>query len=537
MTATEDSASPLVAGRLGVPVWALLGIGALHRVLQAFPTHKFPPDADALVSGLGALEILRGNPQIFLIGTRIGALECYMHVPSMWLLGISRAAVSVAPLLSGILILLFFVLFLRELFGPRLACLALIFVAIPSPSFTWIYLPNGYAETIALCILTLYVAARMEKARFSSAWTFVLGFIAGLGLWQSVQTLTCSVPALIWLVLRRRDLLRRHRFWQLALSGLVAGALPWILFNAVHPFGSFNRNFAVRPALGVRSVISNLSYFVSYDLPELVVGQNPFHIPIGLRTAPQLANVLRFPSAAVYASGFALLLFLAFRPHLGDRLGASGDVRPGVRLLLSVGFGVLLANIVSEAGQTRGYTVRYVLPLFFVAAVAAGAFVSLTWGRAPLVSLVGIATVLTFNLLGFSAPWTAHRHYLRELDRKDHELIDVLQMRGVDWVCGNYWDVYPLSFLTNRRILGVPFQRAFDYHGFSTEVEKRSPNWALVSTDPRTIQNWLAKLPLQGEVQRVATRFSVFLPDETERVRRSRGLLIRQLQNAAPWPP
>jgi dolichol-phosphate mannosyltransferase len=518
--------------RLSVAALVLIAIGTGLRILYAFPTRKFPPDADSLLSGLRALDILGGKPRVFYSYVRIGALESYMHVPAIALLGVSRAAISIAPLLSGVATLYIFFFFVREILGRRTAVGALLFLAVPSPVYGWLYMPNGYAETMLLCVTTLYLAARTVRTGHRDWWNLALGLSVGLGLWQSVQTLTCAVPALLWMLACRPGVLRRARFWFLLPSGFFLGASPLILYDYVHPLASFQENFAVRPARSGADVLSNAAYFFDYNIRELVAGSNPFHAPAHQVPAERFEDLLRLPVLGIYA-----LAFLSLLPPLWRRSeGPAGDppARRGILLLLFVAATVMVVYCVSEAGGTRGYTVRYVLPAYFVAATALGRLVSSLWRRHRVAATALAGVVLVFNLVGYDWPWTKVRHYFVDLDAKDRQLLTYLDARGVSWVCGNYWVVYPLNFLSSRRIIGVPFLRAHDHYAYAETVPNDASGWALLAVDRNTITRWLRTLPLEGRVETVADRFFVFLPSEKERSRWNTVDLIEALRQSAP---
>jgi dolichol-phosphate mannosyltransferase len=539
MSITQTSRSYLALlrsrfDRLSVTAIGFLALGAVARVAFAFPTHKFAPDADALLTGLRTLDILGGKLRVFSSYVRIGALECYMHAPAVLLFGLTRAAVSIAPLVSGVAILFVFFFFVRALFGRPTAVAALLFLALPSPAFTWIYLPNGYAETMLLCVTTLYVAVRIARPGSCRWWPFALGLSIGLGIWQSVQTLTCAVPALVWLLWQRPKLLLRLRFLLRVGTGAVVGALPWIIYNVVHPLATFHGNFTVRPAGRIQTVVSNARYLVRYDLRELLTGSNPFHAPPPMVPHPMLETILQAPVSAIYGLAILLLVAMAIGRSRAGTSSALASPRKGAMLLLSVTVAVALADCLSEAGQTRGYTVRYVLPLYFVAAAALGLLILGVWRRSHAAATLMTLIVLTFNFAAYNWPWTAYRHYLRDVDARDHALVAYLEKKGIRWVCGNYWVVYPINFESHRRVTGVPFQREDDHYGYGRTLENVPSAWALVVLDPNTLSRWLRNVHLEGRVEPVAGRFFVFLPSAKERARWTGRPLIAALQRARP---
>jgi dolichol-phosphate mannosyltransferase len=520
--------------RLSVAAVALLAIGAAVRLAYAFPTHRYPTDADSLLTGLRALDILEGKLRVFYSGVRIGALESYMHVPFLWLLGVTRAAVSIAPLLSGIATLAVFFFFVREILGRRTAALALLFLALPSPAYlTWTYLPNGYPETILICCAVLYVAARIARTGHKDGAAFALGLFAGLGIWQSIQTLTCTIPAALWLVARRPDVLRRGRFWALGAAGAVLGATPWILYNLVHPFATFEGNFAMRAAASASSVASNTAYFFRYNLREILIGVTPFRRPPTLFVSP-IGIALQSPAAAAYVFALAALVLVAHRRNLVKGDGDGRD-RSGAQLLLWVAATITFLDIVSAAGEKRGFTVRYVLPLYLVAAAALGLLVTRLWPRRRVLAAAALAAVLALNLGNYYWPWTAERRYWRQLDGENGELLKFLEARKIAWICGNYWIVYPMNFLSARKLIAVPFNPGHDQFGYADRLPPRPTGWALVGRNPEWLARWAQTAAIRGNVVEVDHNYHVFLPDPEETRALSPRKTLALLIQSATW--
>jgi dolichol-phosphate mannosyltransferase len=514
---------------ISVAALALLALGMTVRLLYAFPTHKFVPDADSLLSGLRALDILGGKLRVFYSHVRIGALESYMHVPPMLVLGITRAAVSIAPLFSGFATLLFFWFFLREIFGRRTALLALAFFAIPSPAYiAWTYMPNGYPETMLLCAAVLCLAARTARTGHSSAWTFALGLAAGLGVWQSLQTLTCTLPALIWLGARQPTLLRNRAFLALALTGFVVGASPWLAYNVVHPLGTFESNFVVQPAGGPAAWGSNAAYLLRYDAKELLIGKHPFAAEPHPPPVTRLEAILQAPAAVAYGLGFLALAWLALR---GPPTGApSPGARAGAWLLLMVAATVIVLDVVSGAGDVRGITVRYVLPFFFVAAAAAGLLVDALRRQSRWLAGLAAAVVLAFNLSGYYWPWGDYRRFWVKLDRADRTVVEYLESRGVRWVLGNYWAVYPLNFVSVRRVVALPLLDLEDHYGYVERLPARPVCWAIVARNPNWLRNWVQRAKVEGRISPVGDSFWVFLPSDAEVTRVSPAATLARLR-------
>lgn len=530
--ATSRSYLALLFGRFdawSAAVLVLLLLGVLLRIFYAYPTHKYPADADSLLAPLRALEILDGDFRVFYSSVRIGALESYLHAAAFELLEVSRPVTALAPILVGAGSLLVFFLLARELLGKEPAFFALLFFALPSSAFvTWTYMPNGYPETIFLCLATLYFAVRL--ARVGSLWSAAaLGLASGLGLWNSLQTLTCTIPALLWLAATRRDLLRRRWLFLSGFAAFLAGAAPWILYNLRHPLASFRENFAVQSAGGVREVFANLVNFGAYELPALLLNRNPAMSP----AFESVENVLG-PVVAVFYLAAALLLVrltLVRIPKGGPQL----PIRPAsFGLLWLVVAIVTLFYVLSFAGSIRGLTVRYVLPLYIVSCAALGLLTDRVWRKSRPLAAVIVLVVVLFHAVGWTLPGTKPRRLLEDFARYDEQALPVMESHHLRWVCGNYWEVYPFIFLTQRRILGLPFQRDFDHHEYARRLPASPVPWGLLGRDPDLLRRWADRAGLRGRTVAAGEGFHLFLQAPEEVGSRSPRDMLERLQATAP---
>jgi hypothetical protein len=478
----------------------ILALGVLVRIAYAYPAHKYVPDADSLNMGLRGLSILDGDLVVFYSGAQIGALEAYAHAATFALLGASRDTISLAPTVVGSLTLVVFFLFVRELLGPMVAVVALLFFAFPSPSYlAWTYMPNSYPETLFFCASTLWLAARVARRGIERWPSFALGLCAGLGWWNSPLTLSCTVPAFLWLVTVRREA-RRPGFWSLPLAGLLTGALPWILYNLRYRFPSIWQTF--RPATGSTTVAVAGRRFFAENLPDLAVGVDPFG---GGEPMNLLQHVLRAPAGIVYIASVVVVAHGIFAKK-------GKDVRRPLTLLALVALGVTGLFVFSASGRFPGSTVRYVLPVFLVLVAALAVTVSIVsrWTLPGGIALAGV--VLLFNISGYYWPWTTERRDWSENRRRDEQLLRFLGANGVSWICGEYWAVYPFNFLSRGRLRAAPFETQFDFYGVGKELP-RSGRPALVGRDRSELERWASRAGLVGPISSAGPGYAVLLPE------------------------
>lgn len=486
--------------RLILSAVIVLLLGILVRLAYAFPSHKYVPDADSLNMGLRALSILDGDIVVFFSGAQIGALEAYIHAATFAILGASRDTISLAPVLVGGLTLVVFFLFMRELFGLRIGAVSLVFFAFPSPTYlAWTYMPNSYPETLFFCITTLWLAVRIAR-RGAKPWSVIaFGLSMGLGWWNSPLTLASSLPAMLWLVVVRRDA-RRLSFIGMVLAGALFGAAPWILYNLRYHFPSFSQ--VVRPVTTAASVGAAIGRFFGKNLPDLAVGMNPLGDGTALSV---LERWLRTPAAMIYIGG---LVFLFGSLLLAER---ERDRRESLLLPCLVAFSVAGLFIFSMGGQFPGTSVRYILALFFVLAAGLGLIVEAVSRKTRVGAIALAAVVILFNVSGYYWPWTPQRREWAERARRDERMVSFLQTRRVSWICGEYWIVYPFNFVSRGRVKAVPYETQFDFYG----VQKKLPATglpALVAWDRSRLDRWASRSGLSGRVFQVGPGYEVLLP-------------------------
>jgi hypothetical protein len=494
-------------------VLALLLAGALVRIAITFPAHQYIGDADSLLTGMQAFQVLRGEAPVFFSGVRIGSIESHVAAAVFLLFGASRTTLALEPLLFGVGLLGALYGFYRELFPPDLARTALLFIAFPSPAFlSWTYMADGYAATLFLCAAILWAAALLWRRGPSPARVVFFGVAAGLGWWQSFETLGVLGAALIWLLVCRpelRRLRRQWRPWALGLAGFLLGAFPWIAYNVVWPLQTFRGNYAASPASGLGAIASNARYFLTYSLPEIVTPDHEAWTELLNDPAGALHGRMRFSIRLLFAA--AALLFLAV-PLLRGRAAEVVGRRvpfPAWLLFVLVIAAYAVLNVFSAAGQVRGVSVRYVLPIYLVVPGMLVLFLSLVAARSRALAVLLALAVVLFNATAYHWPGRASRVAWRAEAERDERLVELLRRRGVTGIVGGYWIAYPVNFLSHERILALPcFADYYDYRG--RRPPQRLYRWALVSAWPEELEKWAARAGVTGSLELAAPRRAVF---------------------------
>ena len=503
------SATPRSLVATGAAV--LLGIAL--RIATAYPAHKYAADADCVNCGIVALKILDGHPTVWHVPRRAGSLECWGHALAFKVFGVSREALAIAPTLTSSLTLVVFAALALAWLGPTAGPLATLLFALPPPAYVfWTYMPNGYPETMLLSLLVLLAAERVSRRPDDARWLAVLGLAAGLGFWNSIQTLAATIPAVLWLVFEKRGDVLRLRAVAIAGGAFVLGALPWIAWNVAVPLGSFRDNFSVRPATGLAALEENARYVVRYALPELVASADPENGP---NPPSRLAILLRVPVLVTWAAAALYALARAVAALARRLRGWTAETPPETPFLL-VALAICAFTVLSGAGAMRGLTVRYVLPVFFFlpAALALAAAAAARASKAgAILAAAAICAVLAFNVSGYFLPGSAARRLWEKRREADSDLVAFLSERGVQAVTGDYWSAYPMNFLSAGRIAGVPFQGEADFCSIERSLDARPLRWAVVGLTRSELERLVPWTGDSGLLAEVGLERWVFIPE------------------------
>jgi hypothetical protein len=483
---------------------AVIALGIGVRLLAAFPTFRSPLQSDAATTGLTAFEILRGDLQVFLCnGTRLGALESYLHVPVFALFGASRSTLFVAPQIVCVALLGAFAWLARELLGPEEGLAALLLLALPSPAILLLNVqPVTYAETLLWITVVLACAVRIVRRGPEALPVFGFGLAAGLGWWGSALSLAGTLPAALWMVHRRRDLARSGRSLLVAGAGFLLGALPWIAINLRYPLISFGRSFSAQ---------QGSFHFRPVDDPGMLVdnflrfGQNLGGLLLradGARPAAFLPFVIL--AGALYA---AALLQAALPLASRDGRRASPLLLP---LLVAGCTGAFF--VFSAAGSIPGNTERYIVPIGLAVPLIVAPLGTWIAQRSRAAAVLAFLFLLAANVSGYCLPGTPQRSELERVTRAEDRLLELLRARHIAWVFGEYWDVYSLNFLTGETIKAIPDTPPVDYHGYERALACTPVPFALISRDPMLVKAWARRADLRGENVSIDGVFTVFLP-------------------------
>jgi hypothetical protein len=450
-------------------IWSLLGaallaIGLLVRVALYFPLAAFQIDSDAVLSGLCAFRIANGDfPIFFPGGTRLGAASCYVAAGYFHLLGPGRIGLALTGLTWGALYLVFTLLFLQAMFGRKRACLAFLFAIVPSEQYmTVTYAPWAYGEIMAACAAVLWLAALWRSQGL--LWQrLCFGFSVGVGLWFSMESFMVALPAIAWIALKRRGVMLNEAIP--AFFAAVIGATPFWLGNVGHGFPSLSQNWASKPTTSIGQGVNNFVWLSTYMLPKLLFRSSGWWSE----------TTVLIVAYAIVAVGFVI----AMRQNRHNPNGSSSPRAAGLLLLLVFAACMLIFSA-SQAGTGRGWTVRYIAPLYVVVPLFCGLGIEALWTWSKSLAVALVAALLIPNLLLYGLPGSPLRAELTTELANEWRVCDILARDRVQMVYGDYFWVYHLTFDSREHIAGVPSAPFVDYLNYGARLGALPVRWALL---------------------------------------------------------
>src|SRR5215467_1259898 len=477
-------------------VWlgaAIVILGIAIRLGFSYPAHEYPGDSDGILSGLCGLEVMDGTFRLFFPGGfRLSSQSCYVTAGMFSLFGVSREALAATSIFYALLFLVFFWLALREAAGGTAALVGALIAAVPPLQVILsTYPPWAYAEILACSACVLWLGLRlMDNSRERKGVEyFLFGVVLGFAFWTSPQTLMVSGPILCMLVFRRAIPLRVVPF---VIVGIAICLYPYFLLIAYRGPGPLH-SFATQPVTSIRQLQSNFSFLLHSVIPTLLFTQEWNHLSLttlnGIRALVVIAS-----SAITIPSVFALKC---------SNTNGAAQLRRALLLALLILFCSVLLFAVSGAGSVRGWTVRYMLPLFLVLPLHF-AICFATFARR---GRVGIAVVVFFLAIAHSAEYP----FLHQAERassasnwiRNRTTILWLTTRQRQIAIGDFWTVYHLNFDTARSVRGIPIEPMEDYFGFGKSLQNPA-RAALLDGDRSHLESWVRLVGLRGRIEQLS---------------------------------
>jgi hypothetical protein len=413
----------LAAGGVGVGI--ALRVWLLSSPLSAL-------ESDEAVLGLMALRALDGDVPVFYWGQLWGgSQEALLTAAAFAVAGPSTLLLKLVALaIYAVAAVLVWLVGRRTVGEPAARLGAAIFCVWP-PFFVWwstkarAFFASGLAVGLAAWLLVLRLRERDSKPDAA-----LLGFVLGLGVWATLQSMLLALPALAWLAWRRPA---AYKLVPFALPGLFLGSAPWLAWNVTHGWNAL----IPRSVAGEESTyFGRLWDFFSIVLPTW----------LGLRLPHSHEWMLG------RALGFALLLLA-----LGGFVVLLVRMPDGLEPILIAG----AAFPFLYAASSFTYYVDEPRYLVFLSPVPA---LLLGWAlaRAGLaVAVVAVAAAVAMSVVGLNRFERLGLHRPGEtLDARVPPDIDpaleTLEQHGENRVLAAYRLAYRITFESDERIVASP---------------------------------------------------------------------------------
>jgi hypothetical protein len=412
----------------GLLAFALVGTaaGIAFRV-WALVLPQGALDADEAVVGLMTRGILHGTLPVFFPGQGYGGTqESFLAAPLVAVFGLKAAAIrAVVVALWAASAILVWRIGLRVLDERRAVIAAVLFWIWPA-YFDWksTRAHGFYGSELFLALAILLLVLRLAEG-VTRRDLVLLGLSLGLGLWSSPQVAIVALPALGWLVWRRRSVLRG---WPLVLPAAVVGALPWLLGNLRHDW------YSLHPGRNEGPWSAHLHNLVVATLPQALGLRLPWSFEwLG-------GAVVGYLLYAALATGFAVLLVRRQRqPRLTPLL------------LIVLVFPVFYFISPYTWLQSEPRYLTLVMPVFALLAAS-----TLTKPASALAAVLFAATLSAAGLVELE------RHHVAPFRTEGvavpadlTPVLDTLRRHQVGYAFASYWIAWRITFESDLRIAGA----------------------------------------------------------------------------------
>ena len=437
----EDESAPKPAEGSLTPswVWPIVAIAAVAGSVLRYWIYSTPMgqlDSDEAVWGLMTRHLFQGDFSPFFWGqAQGGTIEVILTAPFHALLGQSQLTLTLVPLLLTIAAAVITWRIGLRIMGQTGALIAAALFWVWPAYVLWksIKAHGFYGAGVVLCLLGILFALRLREDS-SRANAIVFGLVLGLAWWTTAQVTVVFIPLLLWLVLARPAVLKKIAY--IATAAACGGAV-WLVHNAPNGWPSITSETNT-PG---ENYLSQLEGALTIGYPGI----------LGLR-APWTQQWLFSPwiGRSMYAAliaGFVYLIFRASRQSTRN---------PGVLLLAAIvvmhPFIFALSNQGYYVGEPRYfYLVAPVLALLIAHAVS-------RWTLQKAVMCLGFGLLSTGAGLAFMDQHDVTTTLAPNVPMPPDyaPLLAALERENVKHAYANYWLAYPITYLSENRVIASP---------------------------------------------------------------------------------
>jgi 4-amino-4-deoxy-L-arabinose transferase-like glycosyltransferase len=405
-------------------VFVAAGVAGVVMRVWVYRTALGIPDSDEAVVGLMVRHFRHGELTTFFWAQAYGgSQEVLLTVPVFLVAGSSWLALRIVPMMLAAAAALVVWRVGRRTIGEPAAAIAgcVYWIWPPFVVYKLTHQWGFYASSVLYCGLLLLLALRLVE-RPNRIRAGVFGLVAGLSIWQSQQLVPVVLPLIGWTIWKQPRSLRQ--LW-VAVPLAVVGALPWILWNIRHDWGSLHSTLA-----NTTTYQHRLRIFVSPLTPMMLGLRTPFTQE---RLLPGAITLL------LYAALAALFAYGAYRARSRDT---------SLLYVIAVAYPFIYALAPQTLFDQEPKYLVVLTPILILLL----AQVATSYWRAVVVTAIACAiSVVTLHRL--ETYFRTVPPYPPAAPRDLRPLISTLDELGVDRVYADFWVAYRLDFETNERII------------------------------------------------------------------------------------
>ena len=452
----------------GLPRWLIAAVAAAGIALRWFvlagPLGGL--DSDEAVSALASREITHGRFPALIPGLRAGGtLLAYPRAVVLALTGPSELAAKLCEVVVFAVACVVVWRVGRRMFGERHGQIAALLMWIYPAATVWDSTKVRLYYTVALLLVSLgmlFALRLYDASETSTRDVAAFGAIGGLCVWTHPMAMYAFAPTVVWLLICRPALIRRAPLFA---ATAIGGALPWLVYNIRHNWGSLRQPLPSAPS----TVRQRFEGFFRALLPRLT----------GLR---------HFYNGPWFLRPWSYILFVA----LGlMAIGAMIRWRGNRTLLLAIAIAYPLLFSIPRNSVFVAEP-RYGVPFVPVLAIAGAALIMwVSRARleviAALLALAAIVTALSLqDVIDSSDKIAVQATVLRPISTDP--VWKAIADDHLTATYADYWLAYRLVFEDRRDVLVIPL--ADDYYGIGGKHQEGA-DAAFFYRDSGCLAGWL----------------------------------------------
>jgi len=413
-------------------------------------------EGDEAIVGLMAKHICANIARpVFVYGQDyMGSLEAYTAAALFILFGENVYSLKSASAIYSLLICVAVYILIKNIYGLRWALLMTLFAAAPPYLFLlWGLSPTGgHIENAAFAVVLLIIIEKFFND-FSRKNIFILSVIAGVAFWVNPFSIFILIAFIITVLSSARN---RSNF-KLTIAVTIGifilfwlGCLPLVIYNFKHHFITFKK------LAGFFLGISQITYSNNTGLFSLLISKFLIMLAAIPRGFVGLINNFTKELGNFYIDGLFFLIcagYLTIKELFGRNL-----------IFKTTAIYIVIITLIMSV-SSRASRPRYLLIYYPALMIAIPYFINELTKKINCVSsrklifvrylatlVIGCLIIVNTNkILSAARRETIDAFYL-----KYENTINFLKSRNIKYVYADMYIAYPLTFLSNERIIVSP---------------------------------------------------------------------------------